>query len=449
MTPARGGIGSPRGRHGGRGPLGVLGCLALAPLCAAGCNYLTDSFVVNEFSGDPFPTTVESTSGAVMLGMGQPGQPIHAAVLDVMSPFTVIDDGPNTAPRIDTPQIVLYGERTPGGAFDLPRAEIDRPDVLSIHPCGADSCAVGTPTTPRPFDAIVGMNALAGDALRLHLAADPATEPDLIYLLPDIAGSEPSRTYSCDGVFPAPYRGGGTAIVGGTELPFSNTRIAVDVCLAPDPDPALPQSQRGVDALFVASTGIGISLLDRSAYERYRQLVTTAPAYEDLVEDSALLPSGIIAGRRTNIATLAFAGKSTSNPRSPCRQVYAHRLLEQHDCQLGDDCPCSTNDPRGPGYCGVPAIAELAPPAGFDVLVVEDNDPTLQALRTELRPDQPEVDGVLGTSAIRLLEIDVDQPHNRMLMRCSNPLDRTACTVRPELLNENDNRTQVQGCLGP
>ncbi|HEY6034307.1 MAG TPA: hypothetical protein VIV58_08610, partial [Kofleriaceae bacterium] len=354
-----------------------------------------------------------------------------------------------TSPRITNPQVVLYGERAPGAPFDLPRAEIDAPDVMSIHPCDAATCAVGTPAAPRGYDAIVGMNALAGDSLRLHLGAD-ATVADLIYLLPNVAGSEPSRTYSCDAVFPAPYRGGGTAIVGGTELAFPNTRVTVDACLAPNPDPLLLQSQRGVDALFVASTALGISLLDRSAYDRYRELVTTAPAYEDLPEDSVLLPSGPIAGRRTNIDRIDFVGASTSNPRAPCRQAYAHRLLVQHDCLPGDDCPCTVNDAANGTYCGVPAIIELAPTTGFDVLIVDDNDATLQALRTELRPDQPEVDGVLGTSALRLLELDIDQANNRMLARCQSQ-DHATCAIRPEIFNDQktDNRTQVNGCIGP
>ena len=426
--------------------LPAIGILAIA--CCS-CSYLTDSFGINEFSGDPFPTTVETTSGAVVLGMSTPGSTVHTAVLDLMSPFTVVDDGPTTAPRITNPQVVLYGERVIGAPFDLPRAEIDSPDVMSIHPCAAATCSVGTPAAPRGYDAIVGMNSLAGDALRLRLSPD-ASLADLIYLLPSIAGSEPSRTYSCDAVFPAPYRGGGTAIVGGTELPFSNTRVTVDACLAPDPDPAILQSQRGVDALFVASTAIGISLLDRSAYERYRELVTTAPAYDDLPEDTVLLPSGVIAGRRTNIDRIDFVGKSTSNPRAPCRQAYAHRLLVQHNCLPGDDCPCLSTDDANGTYCGVPAIAELAPAAGFDVLIIDDNDGTLQALRTELRPDQPEVDGVLGTTAMRLLEIDIDQPNNRMLLRCQSG-DKSTCAIRPEIFNAigTDNRTQVNGCIGP
>ena len=176
-----------------------------------------------------------------------------------------------------------------------------------------------------------------------------------------------------------------------------------------------------------------------------------------------LLPSGPITGKRTNIATLDFTGQSTSNPRSPCRQAYASRLMIEHNCLPGDDCPCITTDHDNGTYCGVPAIVELAPPAGFDVLIIDDNDPTLQALRTELRPDQPEVDGILGTSALRYVEVDLDQPNNRMLMRCQNVADKSTCAMRPEILNEppkesflssdaqreTDHRTQIAGCIGP
>ncbi len=429
----------------------------------AGCSYFTDSFAIDRFSGDPFPTTVETASGALVVGMGIPDREIHTAVLDVMSPFTVIDVGTDGTEYIDQPDIEMYGERSVGAPFDLPRARFYEPDVLFLHPCDTDACVVGTPEDPREYDAIIGMNALVGDALRLDLATDPTTTADLIYLLPSVAGSEQSRTYTCDAVFPAPYRGGGQAIIGGTEVPFDPSRVTVDVCLSPDPDPAILQSQRGVDALFVASTAIGISLLDRSAYARYRLLVTSAPDADSLADDSVLLPSGPVRGKRTNIATLDFVGKSTSNPRSPCRQAYASRVMIDHNCQPGEDCPCIDTDHDNGTYCGVPAIVELAPPTGFDVLIIDDNDPTLQALRTELRPDQQEIDGVLGTSALRYIELDLDQPNNRMLARCQNAADKTTCAVRPEILNEPpkasilssdaqteaDHRKQISGCIGP
>src|SRR5204862_7118211 len=103
-------------------------------------------------------------------------------------------------------------------------------------------------------------------------------------------------------------------------------------------------------------------------------------------------------------------GAPSSNSLAPCRQLYAHRLfsalgpIQSADCagsgQTGGDqidCPCKD----GSSFCAVPATFELAPQGGVDVLVVDATEPTLQALRTELRPDQPEVDGILGTHVFR------------------------------------------------
>ncbi len=89
----------------------------------------------------------------------------------------------------------------------------------------------------------------------------------------------------------------------------------------------------------------------------------------------------------------------------------------------------------------MPAVVEVA--TAIDVLIVPDSDPSLQALRTELRPDQAEVDGILGTDAIRTLELDIDYPNDRVLARCT----AASCQTRPALALASD-RTQVRGCLG-
>jgi hypothetical protein len=102
------------------------------------------------------------------------------------------------------------------------------------------------------------------------------------------------------------------------------------------------------------------------------------------------------------------------------------------------DCPCKNGD----AFCNVPAILELTPPGGIDVLVVDDTDPTLQALRTELRPDQPEVDGILGTNVLRGAEIDVDYPHDRLIARCPGG----NCSARPGLALAQD-VCQINRCI--
>lgn len=406
----------------------------LALTCVlAGCgitDFLTDSLDTNEFSGDAHPTQVDRTSGAVLVGLAE-GTERRTAVLDVLSPMTLIDRGPGVPVSIDEIDLVLLGARA-NRDLEIPRAAFESKQVVTLHPCSALECQTGTPAAPRGFDAIVGLDAFSSDALRLRLGDDQ------IYILPDIAGSELHRSRSCDSVLPSPFRGGGTLVLGGTELGFSNWRIAIDACLAPNPNQFATQDQRGADALLVVSTALGISILSESAYARYREVDEAAAELASLPESSVLLPSGPIAGRLTTVSSLALVGNSSANPRAPCRQMWASHLLASRDCRLGDDCPCTDDDK----FCAAPAIVELAAPV--DVLVVDDANTTLQALRTELRPDRPEVDGILGANALTALELDIDYTHDRLVARCT---DRTRCAARP-VLADREARAYVNGCLG-
>lgn len=406
----------------------------LAALALTGCDYLTSSFDTTEFSGDEYPVQIDASSGALIVGVQENGDVTRQAVLDVLSPLTVIDRGPNAAVSIETSDLTLLGARTPGGPLELPRAIITDQQVVTLHPCATAECVVGTEASPVPFDVVVGINAFGGDALRLRLADSQ------IFVLPGIAGSDLHRARSCDAVFDSPFRGGGTLVLGGTEVGFPNWRIAIDACIAPDPERLLAQSARGVNALFVLSTSIGTSLLGRAAYDRYRELDPTLPDAETLPVQTVLLPSGPVSGYATTLPSIALVGNSDSNPRAPCRQMWASHLLAARDCRLGDDCPCQP----GSNFCGVPAVVELAPAGGIPVLIVANAEPTLQSLRAELRSDQPEVDGILGSDAIRALQLDIDVIHDRLVASCT---DRTVCGTRAAL-PDRQARSYVNGCLG-
>jgi hypothetical protein len=425
--------------------------IVIAVVVLGGCDYITGGFETNPFSGDPFPTTINSQTGALMTGFTVDGDnSMHTAVLDVMSPMNVIDRGAGTAVSVnDDIDFQMFGETVPFGPFDIERADFADNTLTTLHPCDGDgsNCTIGTPDNEATFDAIIGMPAFASDALRLHLAPDTSSGSDTIYVLPNVAGSESTRSYSCDADYPVPFTGGGTIVIGGTELAFINWRIAIQACMSFDPDPALLQSQRGTDALFVASTAIGTSILSLSAYQRYQLTHPTAADAATLPTGSVLLENETITGNVTTIPTMALVANSPTNPRAPCRQVWANHLLVAGDCQPGDDCPCIPDqDPNNGTFCAVPAEVELAPPAGFPVLIVDDANDTLQALRTELTPEQPEVDGILGTSALRQIELDVDFPDDRLLARCTDT-NHAECFVRPEMPREQD-RAQVQGCIG-
>jgi hypothetical protein len=425
------------------GMLLAVGVAVAVAGCSSVIDKLTSSGATNEFSGDPFPTGIDDSSGAVLVGVQEAGSNAQRiAVLDVLSPLTLIDRGLGVPISIEETDLTVLGARTPGGELDLPRARFTSQQVVTLHPCRTAECAVGTGSNPRPFNALIGLDAFTGDALRLRLADDE------IFILPDIAGSDERRGRVCDAVLDSPFRGGGTLVIGGTEVPFTNLRTAIDACIAPEPSQTATQAARGLDVLMVASTAIGTSLLSRTAYGRLRELYTvrgiTLPTIDMLPEQTVLLPSGPTVGNLTRIPSIALVGNSGSNPRAPCRQMWASHLLGTHDCEPGDDCPCTGSDT----ICGVPSVTEIQPDLGISILVVPDTEATLQSLRTELRPDRPEVDGILGTEALELLELDVDYTHDRLLARCT---DRQRCGARIALSDDTtkfrDSRRFLNGCL--
>ncbi|HEY1553626.1 MAG TPA: hypothetical protein VGF94_02270 [Kofleriaceae bacterium] len=421
--------------------------VAILALAATGCSYLTDSFTDNRFSGDPFPIEVDtsSASGAVMIGVQIGDESERDAVLDVLSPLNIVDPGADAPTTITDPDMLLLGESTPGGPFDRPRASVYETQMVALHPCDAmvGTCTVGTPTTPREFGAIVGMPTFSADSLRLHLdAADPH-----VFVLPPIAGDSNHRSKLCDGVFPSPFQGGGTLVVGGTEVQFANRRIALDTCLEPDATPGAPV--RGTDALLVASTGIGISLISTSAYARYQLGHPSAPDPATLPDDGVFLPSGSVTGKRVTIAGLALVATSPSNPRAPCTQMYLSHALVPNNLPTTGDCPCgSRHGVAGSCYdfCPVPAVVELATP--IDFLIVADDNTTIQSIGEELQPAQPQLDGILGANALSHFELDVDYPQNgRLLARCFAGDTTGQCSVRPELESECE-RDDISPCLG-
>jgi hypothetical protein len=429
--------------------LGLAGCSSFTSL-------FTNGFITNGFSGDPDPIYVDSSTGAVLIGVcddldgpcsDDGNSTIRTGVLDIMSPVTVIDPGAAAVASESDPDLYVYGATAGEGGLTTPRAEIDEPTVLSLHLCATDDCDVGTGDAPAAISALVGANALSGDAVRLRLVDDE------IFILADIAGGDFYRTLMCDAVMTSPYQGGGTMLVGGTELAFSNYRPTMGACLAYHPYPDVPQSERGADALLVISTSLGISILGTTAYENYRHEQDDAPPdVADLPTDSVYLPSGLVTGHRATIPTLALVGPSGKTPRSPCRNLYANHLFTDLECAPGDrDDPCATtadvpfrDEPCDTDHtCDAPSAIELQPPAGIDMLIVDDADQTLQALRAELRPNQPEVDGILGTDALRQIELDADYPHDRILGRCTDPVD---CSTRPEITGV-EARPDVQNCV--
>ena len=375
---------------------------------------------VSEPAGDPFPVDVDLSTGPLLVHVALPGGAPMPATLDVLAPFSLIDPGAGNAVSRDSTELDLFGQRTPGSTDFVERATFSV-DLVLLHPCdpSTPTCAVGTPSAETQIQAVLGADALSEAAIRVDF-----TTSDL-FVFPDIAGADDLRDKQCDARFPSPFRGGGTLVLGGADVDFSGRRIAIGACLAPaSPDTA---KTTGTDALFVMSTGIGPSLLGATAYARYCERHGCNPDPTTLPQTTVLLPSGPISGGATTIASLALVANPSGPSRGPCGDLHANYCLADPT-----HCTAPVADDRtvlckNQSSCGAPATVELGAP--IEVVVVPDADPTLQALRAELRPDQPEVDGILGNAALAALQLDVDYPNNRLLARCRG----ASCTARPTL----------------
>lgn len=397
---------------------------ALLWVSAAACGCDCESNIT-----DPNAVLVRREHGGFVLDVRVDGAATtRTALIDVLSPLTVLDQdaaAPPTRRHVDLDMLAPRSETDP---TPIVRASWCA-EALDMHPCApGEVCGIGDRVTPLPIGAVIGGDLLRQRAVRF----EPAD--DRIYFLPDVAGGEEERSRTCDVVVPEPFYGGGTLRVGDTEVGFAGTRIALSVCLSPNPGAPDP-AERGTDAALVMSTGIGTSIIGEQRYTAWAS-VTGATPYAELESGYVRLPSGIVEGRAAQIDRLAIVG-SPSSPQG-CRAVYAHHLLAERDCVPGDDCPCADDS----DFCSIGAVLELTPAAPIDVVVVPDDHPLLQALRAELRPEQPEVDGILGVDALAGTAFDVDYPNNRLLFRCVD----AGCVPRTKLFNV-DSRGDIARCI--
>src|SRR5436853_7514918 len=176
------------------------------------------------FSGEPFPIEYVSRAGAVTVEVRASGELTRPAVLDVLAPLTVLDNGPDTEPARRSVALDLLGVAPAGGT--VPRARFHG-TVVQFHPCPDASCAVGDAAAPFAVTATIGTDVLSGDALRFDFGADE------LFVLPDIAGDAAARTELCDGVFLRPFQGAGTLVLEGAEVAFTSRPIVVEACPGP------------------------------------------------------------------------------------------------------------------------------------------------------------------------------------------------------------------------
>jgi hypothetical protein len=402
--------------------------MLLVFLCTLACNE-------DEIFIDPFPIAMDMSAGPAVIGASfRDREPPVPVVLDTMSPITLFEPPEGGLTKRTLRSITLFGRQA--GQIGVPRARFPKTPSFETRVCAEPigGCVVGTPGTTTTIFGVIGSDVIGRGAARFDFATQRLT------LFPYIPGSDIELTRACDAVFPRPFAGGGTLHVGDEDIRFVGIRPTVSACLDATNAPAT--ELRGVDAFFVVSTALGPSLMAASAYDRYATALA-APPRNTLPAGQVFLPSGPIAVQVGQIGQFALVGEEShqSNQRGPCQELYANRIMSYDLCSQKPEavaqCPCEDNDL----FCRTGAAVVIREP--LNVLVIPDEEPFLQALREELRPLHPDVDGILGTQALNLLRVEFDYPGNRLLMRCNDP---TRCLIRPQVRAYRE-LPAVQRCL--
>ena len=166
----------------------------------------------------------------------------------------------------------MYGEHAPVRSVRSPARRFCRQhaDARCIRATAAP-CVVGTPDMPQPFDAIIGMPAF------VERRAAPAPRARSVDgHRHDLRATRHRRLGAVRGrsrATPTTRCRSAAAARSSSAAPSSRSRTGGSRSTRAssfDPDPTIPQSQRGTDMLFVASTAIGVSILGLSAYQRYQ-----------------------------------------------------------------------------------------------------------------------------------------------------------------------------------
>ena len=246
---------------------------------------------------------------------------------------------------------------------------------------------------------------------------------------------DPLSGDACTAEFLTPLLGGGTVRLAGEDRELPPSRMVVPVCLMPDSfDPqssgALQIPSSGQAATAVIATGLGTSILSRSAYNRLKDKLTTK------TETTSMLHLGTGPEKVSLITIDRLALVSDETPDlGPCGEMARRRrLLVASQATLG----ASDQDRNGA------ALASLNKPVTFAVLA--DESPFLQGLIAELRPQTADIDLVLGGSALQQFKVHLDYPNERLVLRChceeeDGPCDRLpnqGCVILPYCRQESN-----------
>jgi hypothetical protein len=236
-------------------------------------------------------------------------------------------------------------------------------------------------------------------------------------------------------------------------LALPATRVVLRGCVAPiafapeDDIPACCQREdantlaTGANLALLLATGVGPTIVSDKAWERI--VVAATKAGLTLPEPVPQASSLRIAtwpvpldARWTTVPRLALvdAELGTDNDPGACVELARARRIEQvsyrtiHSPDL-NTCvqPCDTDTRQPDKAQNSAAYLELG--GDLPVAVIRDSEAFLQGIRFDVRPEGPEVDGLIGAGTLGLSRVELDYVSSepRAIFSCETDAQRTAC----------------------
>jgi hypothetical protein len=341
---------------------------------------------------------------------------------------------------------------------------------LPLQPVGDVTCADATiPCTPggvlggdilRRYSVEMRFGATCGTELCSSMTIWPRLGPDLGFL--QDSGYAVIR-FALSGGGEVTAQGNPDFLGQRGPLVIEPSRIVMRTCAAPkdflpapmpttavtcckEKDAEVAGVKTGIDLAMVLDTGVGPMVLSRTAWLRVVAELATQPGPPPApveVPGGELLiatwPTPIPATWSTlpRFAMVDLETGPATDP-GPCVELARARRLEQVSYQVVQDAmnqvqtmactqPCDA-DPREPDKAQNSA-AYLELTGQIPVAIIPDDSAYLQGLRFDLRPEQPEVDGVIGAGALgrSRVEIDYVSSPSRAVFSCESDASRGEC----------------------
>ncbi len=213
----------------------------------------------------------------------------------------------------------------------------------------------------------------------------------------------------------------------------------------------------GVDLALLLATGVGPMVLSQSAWLRVAASLPAVPVMTAAPLFVATWPVPIDAEWSTlpRFALVDGFEPPSSGDEGPCVDLGRSRRIEwtaaqavaagatpsaPHAATSACVQPCDTDPSETSLALNSAAYLEIG--GAVPVAVVDDAEPFLQSLRFDIRPEGPDIDGLVGAAALGAARLELDYLNDtpRAIFSCEPNVPRDACyaAARCPRLPDND-----------